>query len=266
MAHDRNHLGQPIGLIVPGWTPPPHPPREPMVGRYCRVEPLDPDRHAADLFAANRLDAEGRMWTYLRYGPFDSLEQYQTWMRAYCLSSDPLFFAIIDAKTQRAVGVASFLRMDPADGFVEVGHLAFSPRLQRTTAATESMFLMLKRAFELGYRRYEWRCDSLNAPSRAAQRLGFTCDGVFRQAGFSKGRTRDTVWLAVIDRDWPALRLAFDRWLDPANFDRQGEQRTRLADLTAPIVNEAANAARDGAQMRANVHERIRRVSTKLPP
>jgi RimJ/RimL family protein N-acetyltransferase len=246
MVQDHNHLGQPIGSAVPGWTPPPHPPREPMVGRYCRVEPLDPDRHAADLFAANSVDAEHRMWTYLRYGPFDSLEQYQLWMRTFCLANDPLFFAIIDAKSHRAVGVASFLRIDPGDGFIEVGHLAFSPRLQRTPAATESMFLMMKRAFEIGYRRYEWRCDALNAPSRAAaQRLGFSYEGVFRQAGVYKGRSRDTAWFAAIDREWPALRLAFERWLDPANFDAQGHQRTRLADLRSEIMNEAANAARD---------------------
>jgi RimJ/RimL family protein N-acetyltransferase len=236
MLPEHNHLGQPIGFALPDWKPPPLPPRVPMVGRLCRVEPLDPDRHAAELHAANSLDTEGRMWTYLSYGPFDTLEQYQTWMRTMCLGDDPLFFAIIDSQTQRAVGVASYLRIDLANGSVEVGHLAYSPRLQKTPAATEAMYLMMKRAFELGYRRYEWKCDSLNAPSRAAaQRLGFAFEGVLRQVSVYKKRSRDTAWLSVIDREWPALEAAFVRWLDPKNFDEQGRQRMRLSELTAAI-------------------------------
>ncbi len=233
MHEQTNHLGQPIGFPLPGWTPPPCPPRERMAGRYCRVEPLEPERHAADLFAANSLDTEGRMWTYLAVGPFATLDEYLAWMRASCGGDDPLFFAIVAQDSGRAVGLASYLRIDPKSGSIEVGHLAFSPLLQRTRAATEAMYLMMRRAFELGYRRYEWKCDALNEPSRrAAQRLGFTFEGVFRQATVYKGRNRDTAWFSVIDREWPALRAAFERWLDPANFDEEGRQRERLSDLT----------------------------------
>jgi RimJ/RimL family protein N-acetyltransferase len=233
----QNHLGQPIGFPLPDWSPPPLPPREPMEGRYCRIEQLDAERHAADLFGANSLDAEGRMWTYLPYGPFGALEEYRAWAAARSQSSDPLFHAIVDSASGQAVGVASYLRIDPAAGSNEVGHIAFSPRLQRTPAASEAMYLMMQRAFELGYRRYEWKCDALNARSRAAaQRLGLSFEGVFRQATVYKGRNRDTAWYAAIDREWPALASAFTRWLHPSNFDAQGRQRARLADLTGPVL------------------------------
>jgi RimJ/RimL family protein N-acetyltransferase len=232
-----NSLGQPIGLPVAGWTPPPFPPRRPMCGVFCRVEPLDADRHAADLYQANAADTENRIWTYLPYGPFDSLERYADWVRTVCRSEDPLFHAVVDTAAGKALGVASFLRITPAGGTIEVGHINFSPPLQRTPAATESMVLMMKRAFELGYRRYEWKCDALNAPSRAAaQRLGLSFEGVFRQAAVVKGRNRDTAWYAAIDREWPALEAAFHRWLDPSNFDAKGRQRLRLSQLTAPIL------------------------------
>jgi RimJ/RimL family protein N-acetyltransferase len=232
MSEQVNHLGQPIGFPLPGWTPPPPPPREPMAGRYCRVEPLDPRRHAAELFEANRRDGEGRMWTYLAVGPFATLESYLEWMHASCGGDDPLFHAIVSASTGRAVGVASYLRIEPKNGSIEVGHLAFSPLLQRTPAATEAMYLMMRRAFELGYRRYEWKCDALNAPSRAAaERYGFTFEGIFRQATVYKGRNRDTAWYSVLDREWPALEAAFARWLEPANFDAEGRQRASLAQL-----------------------------------
>jgi RimJ/RimL family protein N-acetyltransferase len=237
MSEERNAWGQPIGAALADWRPPPAPPREPIVGRLCRVEPLDPDRHAADLHEANSLDPTGRNWTYLPYGPFDSLSSYHEWMVARCASSDPLFHAIVESETGRAVGVASYLRIDRANGCIEVGHIHYSPRLQRTIAATEAMYLMMKRVFELGYRRYEWKCDSLNAPSRAAaQRLGFSYEGIFRQAVVYRGRNRDTAWYAAIDSEWPELDSAFRQWLDPANFDEQGHQRARLADLTAPIL------------------------------
>jgi RimJ/RimL family protein N-acetyltransferase len=239
MTYTHNHLGQPIGLPVPGWTPPNLPPRAPMTGRYCRVEPLDIARHAADLYQANAADTEQRMWTYLPYGPFNSQDSYVNWMRQVCSGDDPLFHAVIDSATQKAVGVASYLRIDPASGSIEVGHIAYAPGLQRTPAATEAMVLMMQRAFELGYRRYEWKCDALNAPSRAAaQRLGLSFEGVFRQASVYKGRNRDTAWYAAINEDWPALQAAFLRWLDPTNFDANGRQRARLSDLTAPLVKQ----------------------------
>jgi RimJ/RimL family protein N-acetyltransferase len=233
-----NELGQPIGFAVPDWRPPPRPPRETLAGRWCRLEPIDPARHAAALFEANALDADGSGWTYLPYGPFDDLDAYTEWMRRTCLGDDPLFFAVIDAASGRAVGVASWLRIDPAAGSIEVGHLRFSPLLQRKPAATEAMYLMMKRAFELGYRRYEWKCDALNAPSRAAaQRLGLSFEGIFRQAVVIKGRNRDTAWYAAIDREWPALEQAFARWLAPSNFDPEGRQRVALSALTKPLLH-----------------------------
>lgn len=179
------------------------------------------------------MDVEGRMWTYLPYGPFDSPDGYRKWADEMARSGDPLFYAIIDRTTERALGVASYLRINPAGGSIEVGHLGFSPLLQRTPAATEAMFLMMKRAFLLGYRRYEWKCDALNSASRsAARRLGFSFEGVFRQATVVKGRNRDTAWFAVIDKEWPALKDAFLHWLHPTNFDERGRQRTRLSAMT----------------------------------
>lgn len=229
-----NVLGQPIGDPLPDWREPPPPPDDPMTGRLCRIERLDPARHGDALFEANRLDTQHHNWTYLPYGPFDSLEGYRQWLESECTSGDPMFHAIIDARTERAVGVASYLRIDAPHGVIEVGHINYSPLLQNTPAATESMFLMMQRVFDLGYRRYEWKCDALNAAScRAAERLGFTFEGVFRQATVYKGRNRDTAWYAVIDRDWPRLRDAFEQWLAPGNFDAEGRQRARLCDLTA---------------------------------
>jgi RimJ/RimL family protein N-acetyltransferase len=237
MSLELNALGQHLGCPVDGWTPPPRPPLDPMTGRTCRVEPLDVRRHAADLHAANLLDADGRNWTYLPYGPFATLDDYRTWVTSIAGKNDPQFHTIVDLSTQQAVGVASYLRIDPAAGSIEVGHINYSPRLQRTVASTEAMYLMMRRAFELGYRRYEWKCNALNAPSRAAaERLGFSYEGVFRQATVVKGRNRDTAWYAMIDREWPAIDRAFQRWLDPSNFDAEGRQRTSLGDLTGPIL------------------------------
>lgn len=235
--HDMNPLGQPVGLVVPNWKPPPFPGREVMRGRFCRLEPLEAKTHAEQLHAANTLDVNGRNWTYLAYGPFENLESYLAWMKRTCTAADPLFFAIVDQETDKAAGVASYLRIDPPNGSIEVGHLNFSPLLQRKPAATEAMYLMMRRAFELGYRRYEWKCHALNAPSRtAAQRLGFSYEGIFRQATVSKGRNRDTAWFAMIDQEWPTLNSAFSRWLDPSNFDDLGKQRVRLSVLTAPVL------------------------------
>ena len=232
-----NHLGQPIGDPVPAWTPPPRPARDAMSGAYCRLEPLDAARHAADLFEANRRDADGRMWTYLAYGPFDTLDAYRSWAERMAASDDPLFFAVVDTASGRAAGVASYLRIDPPNGAIEVGHIAYSPALQRTRASTEAMYLMMRRAFTLGYRRYEWKCDALNASSRAAaERLGFSFEGIFRQATVYKGRNRDTAWYAAIDRDWPRLERVFTRWLEPENFDDDGRQRARLEDLRAEAL------------------------------
>jgi len=231
----RNALGQPIGAPVPGWTPRERPPATPMEGRYCRLERLDPARHAQALFEANSEDARGLNWTYLPVGPFADFTGYRAWLEQMAAGADPFFHAIVDRESGAPQGVASFLRIDPAMGSIEVGHINYSPRLQRRHGATEAMYLMMRRVFdELGYRRYEWKCDSLNAPSRrAAERLGFRFEGIFRQAVVYKGRNRDTAWYSIVDREWPALRQAFESWLDPGNFDAAGAQRRALSALTA---------------------------------
>ena len=231
MEPQRNHLGQTVGEPVPGWSQRPRPPRTAMAGRFCTVEPLDPDRHAADLFLANAEDRDGRIWTYYPYGPFATLAEYRAWVEAAGADPGRLFHAIRDNVSGKAVGVAAYINAQPAVGVVEVGSLVFSPLLQRRPAATEAMYLMMRRVFdELGYRRYEWKCDALNQPSRnAAARLGFRYEGLFRQATITRGRNRDTAWFSIIDSEWPVLRDAFERWLEPANFAADGMQRKSLA-------------------------------------
>jgi RimJ/RimL family protein N-acetyltransferase len=237
LNNETNHLGQPVGFAVADWKPVGRPSHKVLEGRFSRLEPLDTAKHAAELFAANALDADGRSWTYLPYGPFDSLLSFGSWTDKYCSTTDPLFFAIIDVQTGKAVGVASYLRIDPANGVIEVGHLNFSPLMQRTPIATEAMWLMMREAFALGYRRYEWKCNALNYPSRtAAQRLGLSFEGVFRQAIVTKGQNRDTAWYAAIDKEWPMLDAAFQKWLAPENFDGEGRQRVSLSKLTEPVL------------------------------
>jgi RimJ/RimL family protein N-acetyltransferase len=237
-----NEHGQPIGEPVPGWTPRPLPPDDPMVGTRCRVERLEPARHVDDLWAAHAVEPTGRGFTYFSTGPFASKDEYRAWLDQVAPLADPRFFTIVDLTNGRAVGVASYLRIDPANGVIEVGNIHFSPLLQRTPAATEAMYLMMRRAFALGYRRYEWKCDALNAPSRrAAERFGFTFEGIFRQAIVYKGRNRDTAWYAIVDRDWPAIQAAFETWLAPANFDEHGAQRRSLGDLTRPARVDRAD-------------------------
>ena len=225
-----------LGCPVDGWSPPPFPERASMEGRYCALTPLDPKAHAEALFTAFAKDTENVDWAYLPYGPFDSLPVLTTWLEEVANQSDPLFFTVMDRREGPA-GVASYLRISPANGSIEVGHIHFSPQLQRTPAATESMYLMMKQAFALGYRRYEWKCNALNQRSRrAALRLGLSYEGIFRQATVAKGRNRDTAWYAAIDSEWPKLRTAFETWLDPTNFDASGKQKVSLSDLTAPVL------------------------------
>jgi len=233
MTEHRNALGLPVGFPLPQWQARPRPPRTPMAGRFCWLEPVDPELHAADLFAANGEDKDRRNWTYLPYGPFERLEDYRAWLQQACCGDDPFFHAIIDGAAGRPIGIASYMRIDPAAGVIEVGGINYSPLLQHKPAATEAMYLMMRRVFdELGYRRYEWKCDSLNAPSRAAaERLGFRFEGIFRQATVYKQRNRDTAWFSILDREWPALKQGFEQWLDPSNFDGQGKQRRRLSEL-----------------------------------
>jgi RimJ/RimL family protein N-acetyltransferase len=230
-----NPYQQPIGEPVSGWTARPLPPRTPIDGRYCRLEPLDPQRHAAELHAAYSEAPDGRDWTYLSVGPFESASSFRSHAERFAVSADPLHHAVIDTRTGRAVGTLALMRIDPSNGVIEVGHVTFSPLMKRTPISTEAQYLLMKRAFdELGYRRYEWKCDSLNAPSRkAAERLGFQFEGVFRQAIVYKDRSRDTAWYSIIDREWPALRAAFAAWLAPENFDAQGRQRRSLTEMRA---------------------------------
>ena len=207
-----------------------------MEGAYCQLTLLDPQTHAADLFDAFAEDTDNTDWVYLPYGPFDSPSALKAWLEEIASKSDPLFYTVMD-RQGKAVGVASYLRITPASGFIEVGHIHFSPQLQTTPAATEAMYLMMRHAFALGYRRYEWKCDALNQRSRrAALRLGLSFEGVFRQSTLYKGRNRDTAWYATIDLEWPQLKAAFEAWLDPANFDDSGQQKQSLSDLTAPIL------------------------------
>ena len=222
-----------VGFPVPGWKGSSLPRRTGMEGQYCRLEVLDSGRHALELDEAYAADPEDRVWVYLADGPFDDFASFRAWLEASAKRDDSLFYAIIDASTHRAVGVASYLRIQPEAGSIEVGNLNFSPALQRSPAATEAMFLMLARAFdELNYRRYEWKCDALNARSRrAAERLGFSFEGIFRQALIYKGRNRDTAWYSLLDHEWPATRAAFRAWLSPENFDESGAQRRPLGEL-----------------------------------
>ena len=221
-----------LGMRVPGWAGAAPPDPCPVAGRFCRIEPLCL-HHAPDLHAAYSADRDGVVWDYLPYGPFGNVDDFERFLTQSCLGSDPLFYAIIDPGTGQAVGMASYLRIDPPNGVIEVGHINYAPALQRTPAATEVMYLMMRQIFDgWGYRRYEWKCNDLNDRSkRAARRLGFTFEGVFRQAAVIKGRNRDTAWFSITDREWPSVREAFEAWLAPQNFDEAGQQRASLAML-----------------------------------
>jgi RimJ/RimL family protein N-acetyltransferase len=201
-----------------------------MEGRFAIVEPLDAERHGGDLFAANAA-GDGSNFTYYPYGPFATLDQQNEWITGVCADPGRLFHAIRDKATGQAVGVACYANITPANGVIEIAALNFSPLLQRKPAATEAHYLLMRRVFdELGYRRYEWKCDSWNVPSRAAAlRLGFSYEGLFRQAIVVRGRNRDTMYFAIVDKDWPRLKTAFEHWLDPANFTADGNQKQSLA-------------------------------------
>lgn len=235
---EPNHLGEPIGLALPDRVRPQLPDEHVVLeGDHCRLEPLDADRHSMDLYEAYSKDTEGRLWTYIPNGPWESHAQFDTWVRGAHHKPDPFFYAIIDLTTDKAVGIASYLRVDPGNQSIEVGWITYSNLMQRTPVSTECMFLMMRNAFDMGYRRYEWKCNAMNRPSiAAAMRLGFSFEGLFRQATMVKGHNRDTAWFAIIDEDWPVAKAAFERWLHPDNFDSDGLQRERLSDLTSPIV------------------------------
>ena len=195
------------------------------------LEPLDPGSHVAALFEVSHGPAAAAgLWDYMAVGPFENESDFAAWAKASAALEDPLFFAIVDRESGGPSGMCSYLRFTPEHGVIEIGNIWFSLDLQRTRQATEAIFLLAGHVFdELGYRRLEWKCDSLNAPSRrAAERLGFTFEGVFRQHMFVKGRNRDTAWYALLDRDWPIVKRAFEQWLSSPNFDRYGRQRRSL--------------------------------------
>jgi RimJ/RimL family protein N-acetyltransferase len=240
MPQEFNTFGQPIGPSLSGWAERPFPPLTPMSGRTCSLEPLNAERHAADLYAAYAEAQDGRDWTYMFVGPFIRESDYVEHVRAETAKRDPQHHAIIDTATGKPVGTAALMRIDPPNGVIEVGHITYSPRLKRSRAGTEAMFLLMTRVFdELKYRRYEWKCDSLNALSRrAAMRYGFAYEGTFRQAVIYKGRSRDTAWYAMTDSDWPLVRAAFEQWLEPENFDPNGAQRRSLSAIRSELAGK----------------------------
>lgn len=214
-----------------GWVPPRFPDAAKLDGRYARLELLSADAHAAALFKAN--SASDAIWDFLPYGPFASAASYHRWIREITAPGDPRFYAIFNRDSGAWEGVASYLRIAPPHGVIEVGHINLASALQKTRAATEAIYLMMDWAFEAGYRRFEWKCDAANLRSRrAAQRLGLSFEGVFRQHLIVKGRNRDTAWFAATDKDWPALKEAFAVWLSPTNFSADGRQIEHLSDLT----------------------------------
>ena len=216
------------------WQPRPRPSRISLEGRYCTLEPLDPARHGDALFEASMAPGVEERFRYLYDSPQDRAG-FGEWLARSAASEDPFFFAVIDAATGRAEGRQALMRITPEHGVIEVGNILWGPRIARTRVATEALFLHARHVFEdLGYRRFEWKCNDLNEPSkRAAKRFGFTFEGVFRQHTVAKGANRDTAWFAMLDHEWPALRAAYERWLDPANFDATGLQKRELASFRA---------------------------------
>jgi RimJ/RimL family protein N-acetyltransferase len=210
-----------------------HPQRTSLDGRVVRVVPLDPIAHAGTLYDGSRGEANEQLWLYLFEGPFATRAAFDSHLEQKASSEDPLAFAILEKSSGEAVGYASYMRIEPAHRVIEVGSILFTPRLQRTMGATEAMYLMARHVFDdLGYRRYEWKCNALNAPSRsAAVRLGFTFEGIFRQHMIIKGRNRDTAWFSMLDSEWLHRKAAFERWLDPSNFDAKGRQKISLSTL-----------------------------------
>jgi RimJ/RimL family protein N-acetyltransferase len=244
VAPHLNEHGQMVGDPVPGWTPRERPRPGPFHGRYCDVVPLRPE-HASQLYGASHGPAAAGLWTYLNglVGPFPDADALAEAIAGQV--ADPASESVAILVDGRAEGLASYLRIDTAHGSVEIGGILFGTRLRRTTAATEAMYLMARHAFDdLGYRRYEWKCDALNEPSRrAAVRLGFGYEGTFRNAMVTRGRNRDTAWYSITAEEWPRLRAAHERWLDPGNA-ADGAQRTTLGSLTGPARGPGSPADR----------------------
>lgn len=249
MTGMTNEYQQPVGNSLPDWKPCPRPERITLEGRYCRLEPLS-HTHTADLWAAWSTAKDDRGWTYLSVGPFREQQQFAEFIESATQSNDPLHYAVVDSQSGNAVGTLSLMRIDPANGVVEVGFVMYTPLLQRTVQATEAHYLLMKYAFELGYRRYEWKCDSLNGPSRhAAIRLGFRYEGLFRQAVVYKQRTRDTAWFSIIDSEWPGIKQAFEIWLSDENMPG-GEQTQGLVQIRASLKIPRPTASRTVVNVR----------------
>jgi RimJ/RimL family protein N-acetyltransferase len=225
-------VAPPIGPRVNG-PPARRPGRTTLQGRVATLAPLDPRAHGDALYEGIAGEAGDRLWQYLFDGPFADRAAFDAHLQRVAASEDPLFFAILDKASGSAVGYASYLRIEPVHRVIEVGNILYTPRLQQTTLATEAMYLMARHVFEdLGYRRYEWKCNALNAPSRrAASRFGFTFEGIFRQHMIVKGRNRDTAWFSMLDSEWPVRKTNFERWLDPSNFGKDGRQKVGLSQL-----------------------------------
>jgi len=224
-----------FGRTLECWKIPDAPNLHELSGNYAKLIRLSATEHAAHLYRS--YDGHDHVWDYLPYGPFNSSAQYFRFVSELANQSDPYFMVIQNKQTGQYLGVQSFLRIDPNAGSIELGHICLSPAAQRTPISTEAFFLMMQWAFENGYRRFEWKCDALNMPSRrAAQRLGLSYEGIFRQAAVVKGRNRDTAWFAAIDSEWPALKEAFHAWLSPTNFDANGHQKESLRNLTRLVI------------------------------
>ena len=231
--YNKNKLGQLIGKPVNDWKICKFPPKLKMEGKYCVIEILNIKKHAEDLFNSFAKDIKNYDWTYLHYGGFKTLIEFKEWLDKDCLNNDPLFHTIIDKNQNIAVGMASYLRIHEKIGNIEVGHIHYSFSMQKKPIGTEAMYLMMKRVFdELGYRRYEWKCDSLNERScKAAKRFGFTFEGIFKQHNIVKGHNRDTAWFSIIDKDWDRIKKNYEIWLDKTNFNREGKQNKSLTSL-----------------------------------
>ena len=227
-----------LGKALPGWSPRPLPSRKILEGRYTRLEPLDPSKHGDDLVAVFGT-TDPNSWAYLFHGPFADDAGLRQWLAGSAVAAGNVCYAIIDLASGRAAGIASYMRMDPANGVIEVGSIHFSDKLKQTRASTESMFLMMRHVFDdLGYRRYEWKCNAFNAPSRrTALRLGFSFEGIFRNHMVVKGHSRDTAWFAIADDEWPKLKAAYEKWLAPDNFDSAGQQRGSLSSAIKSAVS-----------------------------
>ncbi len=222
---------RPVGAIVEPKPPGSKPDMRPIHGRFMLLMPVSVGEHARDLYDSFQFsDPHGHVWTYMPYGPWDSFEQFAEWLKEREAARDPWFYAFIRRDTGKACGMGAFMRCDAANGVIEIGHIWMAPGLQRTREATEAIFLMIRHCFDdLGVRRLEWKCDALNAPSRkAAERFGFSFEGIFHQHMIVKGRNRDTAWYAMLDKDWPRVRAGFERWLRPENFDGKGRQKAPL--------------------------------------